>query len=186
MVFDQIANMRSSSVLMQRVVQICLQQLILAILKRQGLRLLLERATRPPIFGPGCTITSVPPIIWGVTSSQVTTSVPFNHEVVMVKIRNIFNWFTLMLTKKFHLLGDYLSQTPYQGSAPVPRWESSTPQTCYVPQPWSDACVRPTCNMALNAEYYTNYCYLLTTCTGFHYTLGLHTAASCNGQVCFS
>jgi len=61
MVFDQIVNMRSSSVLMQRVVQICLQQLILAILRWQGLRLLWERGTRPPIFGPGCTITSVPP-----------------------------------------------------------------------------------------------------------------------------
>jgi len=34
--------------------------------------------------------------------------------------------FTLMLTKKFHL-GDYGSQTLYQGSAPGPRWRASVP-----------------------------------------------------------
>ena len=29
----------------------------------------------------------------------------------------------------FQLLGDFVPQTPYRGSAPVPRWGTSVPQT---------------------------------------------------------
>ena len=32
-------------------------------------------------------------------------------------------------TKKLQLLGDFVPQTPYRGSAPGPRWGTSIPQT---------------------------------------------------------
>ena len=47
--------------------------------------------------------------------------------------------------------------TPYEGSAPVPRWRLPSPRPPAVSPTMEqiDAYVRPTCNSALNAKYYT-------------------------------
>jgi len=81
-----------------------------------------------------------------VKSSQVTISVPFSHKAVMVKISSfstdigcLFHgmsfhhnaYFTLLLTKKLQLLGDFVPD-PFQGSAPGPRWVATVNITKYT------------------------------------------------------
>ena len=92
----------------------------------------------------------------------MTISVPFNHKVVMVKIRRIFQlilavyFLAFYFTKtETHILLFLL--TPYEGSAPVPRWRLPSPRPPAVSPTMGqiDAYVRPTCNSALNAKYYT-------------------------------
>jgi len=78
----------------------------------------------PPIFEPGRNYHEHPSIICGVKSSQVVFSCLFR---VILFHQNAF--FTLTLTKKLQLqlLGDFVSQTPYRGSAPGSRWGTSVP-----------------------------------------------------------
>jgi len=94
---------------MQRVAWICQWQLILVILRQQGRRSLWDRGDTSHNIWTRGTLLWVSPIIWGVNSSQVTTSVPFNHEVVMVKIRSIFQltlavFFMAFCFTKTHIL----------------------------------------------------------------------------------
>ena len=127
----------------------------------------------------------------------MTISVPFNHEVVMVKIRSVFqlilavyfmafyftktHFLTLMLTMKFHLLAIY------KGSAPGPcRGFPSIRPSAISPNHGDRS--TPTLGLLqlgikCRALYYS---YLPSTHTGFHCTVCLHTAASCNRHVCFS
>jgi len=81
--------------------------------------------------------------IW---TGDTTTSVPhyLRSQVVFVCwFHDILfhqnTCFTLLLTKKLQPLGDFVPQTPYQGSAPGPRWGTSVPDSllsCYVPKLW--------------------------------------------------
>jgi len=41
-----------------------------------------------------------------------------------------------MLVKKLQLLGDFVPQTPYQGSAPGSRWGLPIPAPLLCSQPW--------------------------------------------------
>jgi len=136
------------------------------------------QGTRPPIFEPGahyhdCLSPLFEVFVWGVKSSHVTLSVPFNHKAIMVKIRSIFQLiisrhfispkriFYFNVHKEVSSSGT-LSPDPPIRALPWTQQGASIPQTfCCVPQPWrqTDAYIWPTCNSALNAEHYTTATY---------------------------
>jgi len=81
--------------------------------EHQGRWLVWVRRNRPPIFGPGDTITSVPHHLM----SQVKLSLFLDFAAFY--FTKTHNYFTLMMTKKLQLLGN--------GCALVPRWGTSVP-----------------------------------------------------------
>jgi len=131
----------------------------------------------PQYLDPGDTTMSVPHYLRSQfkSSDYICSSVPFNHEVVMVKIRSIFqlilaafSWHFISPRHIFYFNVDKLSssgglrpKTPLSGLCLWTLLGASIHQMSYVPQPCRqiDTYVRPACNPALNAEHYNTAAY---------------------------
>jgi len=135
---------------MQRVARVCQRQLILVILRRQGRRSHCDGEHVPQHY----------------LSSQVKSSdciCTLYHKVLMVKIRRIFHlklgvYFMAFYFTKTQILLFLL--TPYQGSAPGPRWGLPSRRPAMSPGPNHEGRSMPMLGLpALNAEHYTTATY---------------------------